>query len=863
MKFKLIPLVILLVAGAFYLSQPTKQGKELPPPTNGTIVFESAEEGENQDKRAAWIESMHQTAPGTNWRSIEDQTAFQKYENHLRQRKEAANRSSDCAYANFSNGSIRGQWRERGSSNQAGNILVTAVEAATETIFAISGGGSLWKGNIEGKNWIPQNQDLRFGNRFLELIPTSNGRRLIGIIGGEPYYSDDDGLTWEASGGVSATENSDTRKGDVIMVNGEPVIYLLSKENNWADLKLYESTDLGENYSVVHTFSSTSNWSRLDMDKIKGSEQLVFFHTTNSRTEVYHLSDTEDFNLKLEFNEFQYFGTQNIPSNVTAVDVDGTSRLFSYDRDRQVWMTENFGESWEKRGTLPTRPWEVGLYVTQQNPDLLLYGEVECYRSTDGGNEFVRINTWGAYYANVATKLHADIMHFNEIIDADGLNFITISNHGGLSVSIDETVNNSNIGTFGLNVSQYYDVATDPTDHQTIYAGSQDQGFQRATSTNTDKPLKFDQVISGDYGHIAFSENGKRMWMVYPGGSISYYSDPINGNNEAGWTLDSQNETVWIPPLVTGPDPSKNEVYLAGGNPTGGAGSFLIKLGIEGVPGLSIITQETHHFDFYDNSVGGEISYIAFSPINPDHWYVSTNNGRFFYSTDGGETFDQNPEFLVGGHYLYGAAIHPSEVDENTVYFGGSGYSNPAVYVSTNNGLSFVPMSEGLPSTLVFELDGNEDDSQIYAATEAGPYVFNQEDQRWYDLATTCTPNQTYWSVEYLEESETARFGTYGRGIWDLSLGVAVATENPKIVHEGLKVFPNPSNGPIQVVIPQDLKGQNKLEVRSMDGRLVKEVNLEDGVHQQQLDLQHLAKGTYQISIQSKTHRYSNQLILQ
>ena len=28
-------------------------------------------------------------------------------------------------------------------------------------------------------------------------------------------------------------------------------------------------------------------------------------------------------------------------------------------------------------------------------------------------------------------------------------------------------------------------------------------------------------------------------------------------------------------------------------------------------------------------------------------------------------------------------------------------------------------------------------------------------------------PDQTYWSLEYVPEIHTARFGTYGRGIWD------------------------------------------------------------------------------------------------
>ena len=31
-------------------------------------------------------------------------------------------------------------------------------------------------------------------------------------------------------------------------------------------------------------------------------------------------------------------------------------------------------------------------------------------------------------------------------------------------------------------------------------------------------------------------------------------------------------------------------------------------------------------------------------------------------------------------------------------------------------------------------------------------------------------PDQTYWSVEYIPELLTARFGTYGRGIWDFKM---------------------------------------------------------------------------------------------
>ena len=72
-----------------------------------------------------------------------------------------------------------------------------------------------------------------------------------------------------------------------------------------------------------------------------------------------------------------------------------------------------------------------------------------------------------------------------------------------------------------------------------------------------------------------------------------------------------------------------------------------------------------------------------------------------------------------------------------------------------------------MPNTLVFELAGTPDDAYFFAATEVGAYVFIAEDATWTDLAGISAPDQTYWSVEYIPELNTARFGTYGRGIWD------------------------------------------------------------------------------------------------
>ena len=67
----------------------------------------------------------------------------------------------------------------------------------------------------------------------------------------------------------------------------------------------------------------------------------------------------------------------------------------------------------------------------------------------------------------------------------------------------------------------------------------------------------------------------------------------------------------------------------------------------------------------------------------------------------------------------------------------------------------------------MLELAGTLDDEYFFAATEIGPYVYISEEGAWTYLSGISAPDQTYWSVEYIPELHAARFGTYGRGIWD------------------------------------------------------------------------------------------------
>ncbi len=863
MKFKIaIPIILISLAVGFWYTSTDKKVSPIPIPTGGETIIKDGgeEEGNNQTKREAWFGLMHSSAPGTNWENIEYQTNMQRHIMRSEARQNASSRGDEEILAD---GNLTGEWFERGSNNQSGSVFVTEYDPSEEMIYLISAGGTLFKGSRFGNQWEVINQDLRFENNFLKIIETVNGNRFLANIADRPHYSDDGGYTWNLASGVPSDDPNGRSRFPIVLENVDNHIYMMSKKSYWDNYIIYKSVDNGVTYQPV-IFLSDSDDGRFAMVKPHHSDEVYLVEKTSNNTSLFFkINQTNDVLEGISSNT--NFGYGNTGANLIATQMDTVTRFIAYNSENEVFQSEDLGTTWNLNGTMPSRPWSVGMYITPSNPDFMMYGDIECYVTPDAGVNWFKIDDWWTYYGDVNGSLHADMMHFNEFQNPTGdTSFILNSNHGGLNITYDYYDSKDNLGLTGLNVSQYYDVVTDPTDPFYMYAGSQDQGFQRALSFDHTEVADFDQVISGDYGHIVFSEEGQRMWTVYPGGWVTLYNFPQDGGITASWEINSDNETVWIPPLMPSPDPSENAIYLAGGNMNGGDGSYLIKLAYN--EALNAIDTSQIDYDFYDFSVGGTISMMRTSSVNPDHWFVSTTNGRFFYSYDGGTTWDQSIQFVPGGHYLYGAAIYPSKLDSNVVYFGGSGYSNPAVYKSVDGGQTFDAMNSGMPQTLVFEITANEDETLFFAATEAGPYVYVVEDETWYDMSGMAAPSQTYWSVEFIDELQTVRFGTYGRGIWDFKISEQVGTAQPIVKNESLKVYPNPTSDLINISLSETISDKVVLEISDINGRLITQQSfdvIKGQIFNESFSLEKYAKGTYIVTLKDGKQIASSQVILQ
>ena len=316
----------LLAVGIFFScnQEPAvKQNENIPSPTSGTVVKANMEEGGEREKREAWIELMHQSAPDVKWRDIESERAWKhhfdnKAENRL------IKRSPEVTIAD---GRLTGTWIEKGSSNLSGSVIATAYDTDSDELYIMGAGGCHFKSTRDGDNWRVVNQDLRFGGRILQFIESNGAKRLLGIVDRAPAYSDDLGENWLQAEGWEIYNDS---YGDIF----SPVIHhesghvlAMTKPSYWENLAVYVSVDGGESYEQIRELSShDANKYTLTIEENSG--RILLVDKVNDINIDFYLYDPVTKNFELEsVSRDLGFGSSGV-ANLAAVSVNDTARWY-------------------------------------------------------------------------------------------------------------------------------------------------------------------------------------------------------------------------------------------------------------------------------------------------------------------------------------------------------------------------------------------------------------------------------------------------------------------------------------------------------------------------------------------------------
>lgn len=842
-------LMILIIGSIPFM----KKKNEKAQPRPQTVVIDKSLYGEQYDLKKQWYEQMHMAAPGTDWRAMDNQSRAQ-----LREDRAALRRMKSGDQEVIADGLLTGKWIEKGANDMAGRMHNVDIDFDKQIMYGSSDGGQIWKADMGGQNWVSLSDHYHVkGVHFLRAMQLENGQtRLIQAnYDSLLMYSDNEGIDWQISEGLNDRRNDRCLR---VVSDHQDHLYMLFLQNNQRSY-IYRSTDRGESFELFMEGQSSSRY--VDIWKSRYEESPLFFL---DRHELYTISEAgEAGTAKPVGINFSSSEIQNCQLNgsVTGDDLH-LAIMYQTGRNSRFVTSANAGNTWQVKGTVTEGPFMNNSFgMSTINPDILGMGGVNAYRSFDGGNTWELINGWGEYYSDMVNKLHADIPEIEFMRQPDGSEVVYVSTDGGSYLSNDNLQSVRNISLKTLRNAQYYSTYTHRENTQVIYAGSQDQGFQRTTEI-TDGVAHFEQTISGDYGHIVSGDGGRSLWTVYPGFAM-YYPDAAGSNHLYMWNF-SNDRHLWMPPLMADPYfPQK--VFLAGGSSVEGESHLFI---LEYKNNQIHVTE--HPYDFGGGS-GSYITAMAYSPINKDYRFVLNAKGKLYYSTDRGVNWTQSRSYGPGSHYFYGNAIIPHPRDINTIYLGGSGYSGHSVWKSTDGGAYFRGISRGLPKTLVFEMAVNEDGSLLFAATELGPFVYVADQDEWYDLAGAGAPEQTYWSVDYVPAIRTARFGTYGRGIWDFRIDhfgkVGTDTDPVWMVNAiGAELFPNPSQG--ESVLRYHLNQTGAVHIQVLDGagRLVRSEQTGEqvpGTYDYQIRLLDQPAGLYYVRIQSGNQIRVEKLIRQ
>lgn len=790
------------------------RGERIPSPTE--IEQWRGDRRERRLHREEWLESLHWAPPGTDWRAIEAEN----------RRALALER-----YARIEGGERGTFWNELGSVNLAGRTHAAVPSADGVHLYVGSNLGGIWRGTIDGNDWQPLSDGLGLGSFRIAVAPAvgSEPEVVLTMAGSTLHASDDGGQTWFVPAGLPDNIYDAIR---VIHDPGHPrTIYFLCRSAAWIGGQyvygnmVSRSTDGGHTFEirgVRPTVPGCDFW----MDRVAGGPLYLMQGNT-----LYRSTDGG--------TTYQSLGTApsgTVSSVVLAASEAGGPTFYAALKEGDVWKLyrSDGGASWVYRRVI-TDFWETMVAGTL-DANLMFIAGVECWRSTNGGTSMSKINNWWDYYDNPEHKLHADLPGM-DIHRVGGQDRIYFNTDGGTYVSTDGGLTVQNLSMFGLAISQYYSTLTSATDPYLIAAGSQDQGYQQSTPAGRAAYLPFTQLISGDYGHLT-STTRQHDWLysVYPGFVLLQVNETSPQNLIQ---LDFPDcDHAWMPPILA--DPLDSDVFYF-------CGDHLWKY--ERTANYTYAMTELPQ-DFTAGS--SYVSALAISPADYNYWYAATNTGRLWYSHDAGATWTLSATSGPHAHYFYGTTLAASPGNRDLAYVGGSGYGGHSVWKTADGGITWTGMGAGLGSTLVYGLAlGGETGEDLFAACEAGPYFYSAPAGSWADAMGIEAPLCVYWCVEWVPEIGVARFGTYGRGIWDYSppdasdIAGTTGTRGLK-----LDISPNPARTSLALRFALPHADRARLELFDVSGRCVAQIADDafgPGEHDLAFDLSgaHLSAGTY------------------
>ncbi len=705
-----------------------------------------------------------------------------------------------------------------------GRVNAIAVDPNnSNTYYVGSPAGGIWKSSDAGLNWQPLTDYLpQIGVSGIAVHP--NDSNTIYISTGDDDANDsysvgvwkttDGGSTWQSTGAIPGNPTSSVN--EIYIHPNSPETVLVATSSG-----VQKTTNGGTSWTTK------LNAEIIDI-KMKPGDPNTWYAL--SKTKFYKSSNGGE-----SFNEVAITGLTNSTRMTMDVTIANPNYVYivSAGNNRSnfngIYKSTNSGDSFTRTAETndifgSTQAWfDLALTVSSTNAETVYVGVLDVWKSTNGGGSFSKINSWSNY--NQPSYTHADI-HFLRFIDGK----FFAGTDGGIYVSTDEGATFTDL-TKNIAISQFYKISISQQKINTIAGGLQDNGGFGLTDD------KWYNYHGGDGMEGIVDVNNASIFYGFTqfGGSLNVSQD--GGKTPSYWVGAPSEETgagdsggEWITPMSMN---SSGELFAGF--------SQVYKLENRAWTKIS------------NHSFGGDLDNIEID-LNDDNFMLVSNSFSLYRTTDKGSTFSRVN--FSGGEI---ESIEISNTDSNTAWIVASG----SIFKSTNiksAAPTFTNITGNLPSEgkNVVKHHTRSGNNTIYVGTNLGVYYTNDDLSTW-ETFDNNLPNTKVTDLEINEEDSKLYAATYGRGIFVTDIPKQLPANDVRLIS-----IDAPSNDIINTsgsIAPKvTIKNQGTQTMTSatisysFNGGTVKNENWTGSLASEQttevtLPTENLAIGTYELNV--------------
>jgi hypothetical protein len=753
------------------------------------------------------------------------------------------------------NGMLAGSWTNLAPMNFAGRILSIGFHPTDPNIMWVgSASGGLWKttnggsGAADGINWqyVPTGFPV-LGVSSIAVNPSNGNEIYIGT--GEVYSSNVGGSTgagytrlFRGSYGIGILKSTDggvtwTKTLDFSNSSLKGVMDLLIHPTVTSTVfaattdGIYRTTNSGASWTLIHNVTHA-----MDMVFKPGNPDVLYVGSGNFQSANNGIYKTVNANAASP--SFSKLTSAAFPNPISgkiqlAISANNPNRIYaSIGRDpdqtshvQGLYVSTNEGTTWAASGAtsiLGNQGWYAhDVAVSSANANLVLWGELDTYRSTNGGTSFTKTGSWNLWdvnntsvgdltegQSNTTGYVHADVHRITASPhDATGNTFFLCTDGGLFRTTNGGSAFNTLNG--GLNTAQIYaNMAIHPTNANYMLLGLQDNEAMVYEGTAGSRRIG----SLGDGFHAAMNSTGTIQIVE------SYYFNRRRSSN-SGSTFGAGSGAVaelacFNVPMVFSRTSGSNFMY---------AGTIYLKRSSDGG-------------STWTNLNGG----VAIAGANnPAIAMVAPNNNTVYFSTGPGggvrnklwrvtnaSTASPVITEITGtlpDRYYSGIDVDPANANRLFVTLSGFGISH--IYMSLDGGNTWSDLGNGLPDVPHNTVFVNPNaPSQVYVGNDLGVFVANGVPISGVLGATTNVTwinysgglgDATMASHIVMTNTGRLRLGTYGRGLWEANAASLILP----ITLKEFKGIPVSRGNQLSWIVADQSNG-NRFEVEySLDGR--------------------------------------------